>query len=73
MRKTGGKMNIIDFEKAKARRQSKGKVTKHFTGTDKGVLELRKQYQNYAQFCNRWYDEHVIGQDKDGGWIYKDL
>lgn len=80
-------MEIIDFEKAKARMQSnagkakkqpkakgqhKGKATKHLPGQDKGVQELQRQYREYAQFCNKWYDEHVIGQDKDGSWIYKD-
>jgi len=66
-------MNIINFEKAKAIRQSREKVTKPLSEISSGVLELQKQYQEYAQFCNRWYDEHVIGQDENGGWIYKDL
>ena len=66
-------MKIINFEKAKARIQSKEKVTKHLPEIDNGVMELQKQYQEYAQFCNRWYDEHVIGQDENGKWVYKDL
>lgn len=66
-------MKIINFEKAKERIQQKEKAAKHLSEIDKGVLELQRQYQEYAQFCNRWYDEHVVGQDEDGGWIYKDL
>jgi len=66
-------MEIINFEEAKARRRSKEKAVKHLPETDAGDLELRKQYQEYAQFCNRWYDEHVVGQDKNGRWIYKNL
>lgn len=66
-------MQIINFEEAKARKQSKDKVTKHLPEINDGVLELQRQYREYAEFCNCWYDEHVIGQDKDGSWIYKDL
>ena len=66
-------MEIINFEKAKARKQSKEKVAKHLPEIDDGVLELQRQYRELAQFYNRWYDEHVIGQDENGGWIYKDL
>ena len=66
-------MKIIDFGKAKARKKSKEKVTKHLPEISNDVLELQKQYQEYAQFCNRWYDEHVVGQDENGGWIYKNL
>lgn len=66
-------MKIINFEKAKARIQSREKVTKHLPEIDNGVLKLQKQYREYAQFCNRWYDERVIGQDENGKWIYKDL
>ena len=77
-------MEIINFEKAKAKRQEKqkkqsrakrqpkAKVTKNQSDLDKGVQELQRQYREYAQFCNKWYDEHVIGQDKDGSWIFKD-
>ena len=78
-------MDIISFEEAKARKQSKvrrqskskiqlkQKVTKHLSETDDCISELQRQYQEYAQFCNQWYADHVIGQDKDGRWIYKDL
>ena len=66
-------MEIINFEKAKARKQSKEKAAKHLPEIDDGVLELQRQYRELAQFCNCWYDEHVIGQDENGGWIYKDL
>ncbi|MFG6320146.1 MAG: hypothetical protein K1W41_00950 [Lachnospiraceae bacterium] len=63
---------------SKTRKQSKVKMAKyssekHSPATDNGVSELQRQYREYAEFCNRWYDEHVIGQDKDGSWIYKDL
>ncbi|MDE5825500.1 MAG: hypothetical protein K2H91_12570 [Lachnospiraceae bacterium] len=66
-------MEIINFEKAKARKRSKEKAAKHLPEIDDGVLELQRQYRELAQFYNRWYDEHVIGQDENGGWIYKDL
>ena len=66
-------MKIINFEKARARRQSKEKGTKHLPEVDDSEMELQKQYQKYAQFCNRWYDEHVVGQDENGGGIYKNL
>lgn len=78
-------MKIISFEDAKGRKQSKTrrqskskiqskqKVTKHLSETDDRIAEMQRQYREYAQFCNQWYDEHVIGQDKDGRWIYKDL
>lgn len=60
---------------SKARNQLKArkqKVTKHSSEIDNGVSELQRQYRELAQFYNQWYDEHVIGQDKDGSWIYKD-
>ncbi len=66
-------MKIINFEKAKARKYSKEKAVKHLSEADDGDLELQKQYRELAQFYNRWYDEHVVGQDKNGRWIYKDL
>ena len=78
-------MNIISLEDAKARKQSKvrrqsksrnqskEKITKHLPETDDCISELQRQYREYAQFCNQWYADHVIGQDKDGRWIYKDL
>lgn len=78
-------MNIISFEDAKARKQSKvrrqsksrkqpkEKITKHLPETDDRIAELQRQYREYARFCNQWYADHVIGQDKDGRWIYKDL
>lgn len=64
-------MKIINFEKAKARIQSKGKAGKDLPEVDNGVLELQKQYQELVQFYERWYDEHVVGQDENGAWIYK--
>ena len=68
-------MKIINFEKAKARKLSKGQNSLHLPDTDNEDLEIqemRRQYREYAQFCNRWCDEHVIGQDENGGWIYKE-
>ena len=65
-------MNIINFEKAKAKKQPKAKGTKYLPETDDGVLELQKQYRGLAQFYNQWYDRHVVGQDENGRWIYKD-
>lgn len=55
--------------RSKVRKQ---KVTKPSPETNNGVSELQRQYRELAQFYNQWYDEHVIGQDKDGSWIYKD-
>ncbi|MDE7273413.1 MAG: hypothetical protein K2N95_10195 [Lachnospiraceae bacterium] len=78
-------MEIINFEDAKARKQSKTRkrskvktqskqhVTKYLPEADDSVSELQRQYREYARFCNQWYADHVIGQDKDGRWIYKDL
>lgn len=81
-------MEIINFEEVKARKQSKTRrqsnarnqskvrkqtITKPSSAIDKGVSELQRQYRELAQFYNQWYDEHVIGQDKDGRWIYKNL
>ena len=65
-------MKIINFEEAKARKRSKENTAKILPVLSDGEMELRKQYQELAQFYNRWYDEHVIGQDENGGWIYKD-
>lgn len=57
-------MKIISFEEARARKCSREKA-------DDGNMELQKQYQEFAQFCNRWYDEHVVRQDEDGKLVYK--
>lgn len=57
---------------SKVRNQSKQNIVKHLPATDKGISELQRQYQNDAEFYNQWYYDHVIGQDKDGSWIYKD-
>lgn len=65
-------MKIINFEEAKARKFQKKNAVRNSSDRDEGVLELQKQYQEYAQFCNQWYDEHVVGQDENGRWIYKD-
>lgn len=64
-------MKIINFEKA--RKHSKEKSTRHMPKVDDGILELQRQYQKLAQFYNRWYDKHVVGQDEDGRWVYKNL
>ncbi len=66
-------MKIINFEKAKTRIHSKGRNANHLAEADSGILKLQKQYQDIARFYNRWYDEHVVGQDENGGWIYKGL
>ncbi len=66
-------MKIIDFEEAKTRKHSKEKVVNYLPETDDGVLELQREYQELAQFYNQWYDDHVVGQDENGRWIYKDL
>lgn len=71
-------MEIINFEDVKARNQSKvrrqsksrnqskEKITKHLLETDDRISELQRKYREYARFCNQWYADHVIGQDKDG-------
>ena len=57
-------MEIINFEEAKARKQSKArkhaksqsqsrqKVMGHLSGTDNGVSEPQRQYQEHARFYN---------------------
>ncbi len=65
-------MKIINFEKAKARKQSKEKIRNHTPKISNGVLELQKQYQEMVQFFEQWYDERVVGQDENGVWVYKD-
>ncbi len=65
-------MKVIDFEEAKARKYLKEKAAKHLLEVDDGELELQRQYRELAQFYNQWYDKHVVGQDENGRWIYKD-
>lgn len=64
-------MGLISFEEAKAGRQPERDVKRHLSGQDKGVMELQKQYQELVRFYERWYDEHVVGQDESGAWVYK--
>lgn len=64
-------MQIINFEEARARKHSKEKRAKNFLKPDNGDLELQQQYRELVQFYEDWYDEHVVGQDENGGWIYK--
>ncbi len=66
-------MKIINFEEAKARKRTEGNAAQYMPDADDSVLELERQYWELAQFYNRWYDEHVVGQDENGGWIYKNL
>ncbi len=71
-------MEIINFEESKARKhaksksQSRQKITGHLSETNNGVSELQRQYREMVQFYEQWYDEHVLGQDENGGWIYRD-
>lgn len=65
-------MKIINFEEAKARKYSKAKAVNHLREVNDSELELQREYQEFTQFYNQWYDEHVVGQDENGGWIYKD-
>ncbi len=69
----GNGMKIINFEEAKARKRTEGNAAQYMPDADDSVLELERQYWELAQFYNRWYDEHVVGQDENGGWIYKNL
>lgn len=64
-------MKIINFEEAKARKHLREKQADYSLEESKGISELERSYREAAQFCNRWYDEHVVGQDENGGWIYK--
>lgn len=64
-------MKIIDFEKAKARKRSKDKIIKSLLDGDNDESELQEQYRELAQFYEHWYDEHVVGQDENGRWLYK--
>ncbi len=64
-------MKIINFEEARERKRSREKSAKHFLNSDNGTLELEQQYRELAQFYNDWYDEHVVGQNENGAWIYK--
>ncbi len=64
-------MGIISFKEAKARRQPERDAQRHLPEVDNGVLELQKQYQELVRFYERWYDEHVVGQDESGAWVYK--
>ena len=66
-------MKVIDFEKARARKHLKEKDVKRLSEASVSVDELQRQYREAVQFYTRWYDEHVVGQDENGGWIYKDL
>lgn len=66
-------MKIIKFEEAKTRKHLKEKPKKRFTEVNDGESELERQYREAAQFYNRWYDEHVVGQDENGKWVYKYL
>lgn len=69
-------MKIINFEDAKAKIRSKEKNAKHLPDVEKvddDDLELEEQYRELVRFYEHWYDEHVIGQDENGGWIYKNL
>ena len=68
----GNGMKIINFEKAKERRHSKQKNVKYLTETSNDEMELQREYRELVQFYNQWYDEHVVGQDENGRWIYKD-
>lgn len=60
-------MKIIDF--AKAKKHSKNVNTSPYA--DDSEAELREQYRELAQFYEHWYDEHVVGQDENGRWLYK--
>lgn len=62
-------MKIINFEEAKERKHTKERIAKHLSEVSDS--EWERQYREMAQFYNRWYDEHVVGQDENGGWIYK--
>lgn len=66
-------MKMINFEKARTRKHLKEKSTRHMPEIDAVIPELQRQYQKHAQFYNRWYAKHVVGQDEDGRWVYKDL
>lgn len=66
-------MKIINFEEAKTRKNLKEKPEKQLSEISDDELELQRQYRETAKFYNRWYDEHVVGQDENGRWVYKNL
>lgn len=66
-------MKIINFEEAKARKNLKEITANHLPEVTDSDLELQKQDQELARFYSCWYDEHVVGQDENGRWIYKNL
>ena len=66
-------MQIIDFEEAKVKRDLAKRNRKCTPEKIAEDLELQKQDRELAQFYNRWYDAHVVGQDENGAWIYKDI
>lgn len=65
----GNGMKEINFEEAKA----KCSKVKSVPAKGSSKVKMQKQYRNDAEFYNQWYYDHVVGQDKDGNWIYKDL
>ncbi len=65
-------MNVINFEEAKAK-CLKVKRVKSVPAKGGGKEKTRKKYRNDAEFYNQWYYDHVVGQDENGNWIYKDL
>lgn len=68
-------MNVINVEEAKARQSkvTKVKSAKSVPAKGSGKEKTRKKYRNDAEFYNQWYYDHVVGQDENGNWIYKDL
>lgn len=66
-------MKIINFEEAKAKRHSKERAANHLPEVSDEEMELQKQDQELARFYSSWYDEHVVGQDENGRWIYKNI
>lgn len=60
---------IIDFGEARARHTK----VKSVPAKGSSKVKMQKQYRNDAEFFNQWYYDHVIGQDENGNWIYKDL
>ncbi len=68
-------MNVINFEEAKAKCSKVKSVekVKSVPAEDSDEAKAEQKYRNDAEFYNQWYYDHVVGQDENGNWIYKDL
>ena len=57
-------MKIVNLKKAEERKRMKRNAE---------VDGLKKSYQELVRFYTDWYNDHVVGQDENGNWIYKNV